>query len=189
MILFLNDTGVLQQYVTENDWWEKTDKTALFAHNVQYQELSNMDIYQEQAGRGVGGRMADVLQRIGFSSAATSLSGGVADALVSSSATNFILDPYIGVEQLNPSDWAQPIWDEVKQLNSGTNLGSSLFGETWSNSVFKAVGENNLLKDILEASQLQTTFDQDNHLGRQLELVAKLIKSKDSRGTCSPFIL
>ena len=55
--------GVLQQYVTENDWEEKTDKTALFAHNIQYQEVHKMDIYGIQSGRGVGGRMVDILKK------------------------------------------------------------------------------------------------------------------------------
>ena len=139
-----------------------------------------MDIYEKQAGRGVGGRIADVLLRNGFSAAATSING-VADALVSSVATNFILDPWLGLQKLNPSEWAQKVWDPIKLLNSGTNLGSSLFAETWSNSVLKAVGENNLLKDTLEATELQTTFN-DTELGVQLEIVAKLIKSKNSRG-------
>ena len=39
-LLWVANMGVLQQYCTENDWQEKTDKTALFAHNIQTKEVS-----------------------------------------------------------------------------------------------------------------------------------------------------
>lgn len=180
-LLWMANVGVLQQYVTQNNWWEQTDDTVLFAHNIQRDEVQNMDIYENQVGRGVGGRMADAMKRLGYSSVSVSLAG-IADAIVALSATTFTLDPWSGVERLNPMTWAQPLWNSIKNLNSASNIGSSLFGETWSNTVFKAVGESNLLKQTLDSVTLSTTFSEDNDLARQFELVSKLIKSKDARG-------
>ena len=180
-LLWVANVGVLQQHVTKDNWWELTDDTALFAHNIQYEEVHNMDIYENQVGRGVGGRMADVMKRNGYSSTSVSLAG-IADAIVSGLAATFILDPWAGLQKLNPMEWAQPIWSTVKELNSATNLGSSLFGETWSNNFFKAVGEYELLKDTLDTTTLATSFPDDNYLTQQLELVSKMIKSKETRG-------
>ena len=180
-LLWMANVGVLQKYVASKDrYWEDADDTVLFAHNIQQDEVQNMDIYENQVGRGVGGRMADVMQRSGYSSISVSLAG-IADAIVSSVATTFTLDPWAGVEKLNPMTWAQPLWNNIKKLNSASNIGSSLFGETWSNAIFKAVGENELLKDTLDSVTISTTFS-DDYVSRQFELVSKLIKSKDTRG-------
>lgn len=175
------NVGVLQQYVTLDNWWQLHEDTVLFAHNIQRDEVQNMDIYEAQVGRGVGGRMVDVLKRNGYSSTSVSMSG-IAEAVVTSLASTFTLDPWAGIQKLNPIHWAQPVWDNIKKLNSASNIGSSLFGETWSNAVFKAVGENELLKETLDATNLETNFPDDNYVASQFELVSKLIKTRVSRG-------
>ncbi len=180
-LLWVANMGVLQQYCTENDWSDKTSDTALFAHNIQYEETHNMDIYEQQAGRGVGGRMVDVLERNGFSPTSVSLNG-VADAIIALLATTIILDPWGGTDKLNSRPTAQPLWELMKKLNAGTNIGSNLFGETWANTLFKAVGENELLKDFIDSTSLATSFPEDNDLARQFELVSKLIKTQKARG-------
>jgi hypothetical protein len=179
-LLWIANMGVLQQYVTENDWEEKTDKTALFAHNIQYQEVHKMDIYGLQSGRGVGGRMVDILKKRGFSPGSVSVNG-IAETLVSSMISLFVLDPFAGLQKLNPIPWAQPLWNRIKKLNKVTKLGSNLFGETWSSLLFRAVGENQLVYDSLKSATLPTTFPKTD-LGNQLELVSKLMKNKDARG-------
>jgi len=47
----------------------------------------------------------------------------------------------------------------------------------------QGIGEVDLLFDALESVTLQTAFTQTNRLSRQFENVAKLIKTKDTRGT------
>ena len=172
--------GVLQDVVTKSNWREKTDKTALFAHNVQYDEVHKMDIFDQQAGRGVGGRMVDALLKNGVNAGTVSVNG-LADALVSNLASLFVLDPRTGFERLNPVPWAQPITENIKDLNNGTKLGSGLLGETWSNLLFQALGENEILYDSLVSVTLSTSFP-THYLGRQMELVSKLMKSKEGRG-------
>ena len=181
-LLWMANVGVLQQYVTEDNWWELSSKTELFGHNTQQEEVQNMDIYDDQIGRGLGGRIADISKENGYSSATVSLSG-IRDAVASFSALTFILDPWTGLNELNPIPWAQPLWNKIKELNAASKIGSSLFGETWSNSLLQAVGENRMLKDTIENTALVTDFPL-NELGGQLELVSKMIKSKDDRGKC-----
>ena len=179
-LLWVSNMGVLQEPVTKADWRDKTDKTALFAHNVQYDEVHKMDIFDTQAGRGVGGRMTDVLLRNGVNAGTVSLNG-LPDALVSASGSLFVLDPRVGFEKLNPIPWAEPLVDDVKNLNKATNLGSGLFGETWSNLLLQAIGENELLFDSLQSVSLDTEFPPE-YISAQMELAAKLIKTRSSRG-------
>ncbi len=141
-----------------------------------------MDVFDQQAGRGVGGRMSDVLYKSGLNTGTVSVNG-ISDALVSSLGSLFVLDPRVGFEKLNPIPWAEPLVDEVKYLNNGTNFGSGLFSETWSNLLFQALGENDLLYEALRSVTLATEFP-STYLGKQLELVSMLVKSKQTRGTC-----
>ncbi len=123
--------------------------------------------------------MADILGKKGFVSGTVSVNS-IANALVSSLTSLFVLDPS-GLEKFNPIPWSVPLWDTIKQLNKVTKLASNFFGETWSDILFKAVGENRLVYDSLRSTSLSTSFP-DNDLGRQMELIAKMIKTKDSRG-------
>jgi uncharacterized protein (DUF1501 family) len=60
-LTFFANMGVLQQSgVTENNWRTLHDKTSLFSHNTQTEETANVDIYDEFAGIGIGGRMLDI---------------------------------------------------------------------------------------------------------------------------------
>lgn len=147
----------------------------------QYDEVHKMDIFDNQAGRGVAGRMLDILLRNGVNTGTVSVNG-LADALVSALGSLFVLDPRVGFERLNPIPWAVPLVDQVKHLNNATYLGSGLFSETWSNLLYQAIGENDLLYESLRSVSLTTEFPTDTYLGKQMELVSKLIKSKETRG-------
>jgi len=147
----------------------------------QYDEVHKMDIFDDQAGRGVGGRILDILMKNGINTGTLSVNG-LADALVSAMGSLFVLDPRVGFERLNPMPWAQPLTEEIKNLNNATNLCSGLFSETWSNLLFQAIGENELLYEAIRSVSLSTEFPSE-YLGQQMELVSKLIKSKPTRGT------
>jgi hypothetical protein len=140
-----------------------------------------MDIFDQEAGRGVGGRITDVLLKRSIN-AGTVSTYGLANALVSTLASLFVLDPRVGFERLNPMPWAESIIDEIKNLNNATNLGSGLFAETWGNLLYQAIGENDILYNSLKDVSLPTEFPVDNNFGRQLNVVAKSVKTKSSRG-------
>jgi len=179
-LVFLANIGVLQEYVNATNWWQKTTKTQLFAHNIQQDEISFVDIFRQAAGFGVCGRMADMSRNAGFKAGSTSVSG-VAEALVSKLTPLFVVDPY-GIEKINPIPWAKDIIGSIKRLNKVERIGSSIYGETWSDMLLRALGENQLLYDAFTESSLNATFNEDNYLSLQFEAVSKLIKSRNVRG-------
>jgi uncharacterized protein (DUF1501 family)/uncharacterized protein (DUF1800 family) len=181
-LVFFANTGVLQQYVNKYNWWSNTRKTSLFAHNVQHDEVGYVDIYDQQTGLGICGRLVDLLssEAYGYDVGALSVSG-VAEALVSKLTPLFVINPY-EFEEVNPIPFKENVMTPIKLVNNANALGSSLYGETWSNLLFQALGENKLLFDALTETELDTDFP-ESHLGHQFESISRLVKSKDVRGT------
>lgn len=185
-LLFIANMGVLQEYATKSDWKSKTQDTALFAHNTQQNEVQRMDIFEDQAGRGVGGRMLDVLGTNGYKVNAVSTKGAT-DAL-SADDTPLIIVPSVDqYEKFDPMSSLGDISDpdryisRVKDLNAPSKLGSSLFSETYSSILHQGINENQLLFDALQGATLGTSFPSSN-IGNQLEAVATMMKTKDVRG-------
>jgi uncharacterized protein (DUF1501 family) len=179
---FVANIGVLQQYVTKENWRTASGATQLFAHNIQQEEINFMDIFDDEAGRGVCGRMLDILGLNGFKPGSISVNG-IANSLRARSSPSIVLDSS-GYQKFNPTapDFASEILDKVKEVNTAASIRSSLFGETWSNALFQTLGENELMFEELTNTFVNTTFPETD-LGRQLETVATVMKTKDVRGT------
>jgi hypothetical protein len=92
-----------------------------------------------------------------------------------------VVDPY-GIEKINPIPWAKDIIGSIKRLNKVERIGSSIYGETWSDMLLRALGENQLLYDAFTEYSLNATFNEYNYLSLQFEAVSKLIKSRNVRG-------
>lgn len=183
-LAFISNIGVLQEYATKENWHSKTDDTVLFAHNTQTSEVQNVDIFEAQAGRGVAGRMLDVLSGNGYH--ANAVSARDASEALSSRVTPMIVVPSLyDYDKFDPmsADSSDPdaFIDKVKELNSDTNLGSSLFTETYSAKLIRGLSENSLLYNALQSASLNTTFP-DHSIGEQFETVATMIKTKEVRG-------
>jgi hypothetical protein len=157
-LLWISNVGVLQTANTNKDnWWEQNTDTVLFAHNrkyrvfleiaqiilllmiikfmvsVQSDEVQNVDIFENQAGRGVGGRLADVLNRLGYNAGTISVRG-VSEALASSESPLTIVESD-GIEKFNPNPYStlsDSFVSQVRDINKATNIGSGLFAETWA---------------------------------------------------------
>lgn len=172
---------MLQEPVSKSDWKEKTSALNLFAHNFQQDDVKRMDIF-DLDGRGVGGRMSDVLMKNGLSAETISIDG-ITDTLVSAQGNLVVLDSKVGVEELNPIPWADPLLGKVKHLNNATNFGSGLFSDTWSNTLYEALGVNDLFYEALKSTKLSTEFPSGS-LGKQLALVSQAIQTKSERGMC-----
>lgn len=181
---FISNVGVLQEYASKEDWRKKTDDTVLFSHNTQTSEVQNVDIFEAQAGRGVGGRLLDVLGGNGFSANAISAKNA-AEALFSRVTPLIVVPSLAAYDKFDPmsADLSDPdiLIDKVKALNSETNLGSSLFTETYSSTLIRGLSENNLLYNALRDTTLNTTFP-GSSIGRQFETVATMMKTKTVRG-------
>ncbi len=91
-LLWVSNMGVLTEYVTNDDWLKKHGgETRLFAHNIQQQEVQNLDIFEEEVGRGVAGRMVDALLKSGLRADLVS-ANGIAEALVASETSQVVID-------------------------------------------------------------------------------------------------
>ena len=182
-LLFASNVGVLQQYVNKDNWRAGTGETALFAHNTQQSEVQKMDIFEAQAGRGVGGRMLDVLSKNGFNANAVSVDS-ISEALVSSFVDLLVIssDEYEKFDPISSfSSDPNVLFNKVSELNKATNLGSNLFAETYSSILHKGLAENLLLYEALQSTSLDTTFP-DSSISDQFQTTAKMMKTKDVRG-------
>jgi uncharacterized protein (DUF1501 family) len=181
-LMFVSNIGVLQEFATKANWREKHYETALFAHNAQQSEIQRMDIYEQQTGRGVGGRMLDVLSKSGYKTNALSISG--TPPILSSSMTPLLTVPsasgYEKVDVMSGSDTTYT--SRMKQLNQASKVGSSLMSETYSSLLQQGLDENELLYDALQTTTVDTTFPTDS-IGRQVQTAATLMKTRNVRGT------
>lgn len=151
---------------------------------VQADEAQAMDIYHDQAGTGVGGRMVDVLNRNGFA-ANTVSANGVTKSLTSAVSDTITVDSE-GLSKVasNPyTDLANDFTQRITNVNKAFNIGSGTFAETWSSTLTKGMGEIDELATTLQSTTLTQTFNGNNELSRQFETVAKMIKAKGSRGS------
>ncbi len=180
-LLFLSNIGVLQQPTTKDNWWQNNRETSLFAHNTQQDEINFVDIFDEEAGRGVGGRILDLLELNGYKPGAIS-TNGIASLIRSDSAPMVVIDSS-GYQQFNPTSvLTSSVASKVKEVNTASSVRSSFFAETWADSLMQSLSENDLMYDELSSTVLSVTFP-DTDLGRQLGTVAKVMKTKDVRGT------
>ena len=129
-LLWVSNMGIMERSTTKDRWWKDTTSTTLFAHNFQQREVQNMDIYKSHDGRGVGGRMVDAMKRLGYNAGLVSMNG-IVDALASDGASQIVVEPE-GFESFDPSSESPELLNAAKAVNSGTKVGSGLFGETWS---------------------------------------------------------
>ncbi len=61
--------------MTKYDDWMRESKVQLFAHNHMSRENEMMDVFQTNAGTGVGGRILDILKRNGYQTSANAVDG------------------------------------------------------------------------------------------------------------------
>jgi uncharacterized protein (DUF1501 family) len=178
---FFANFGVLQQPVNDKQLYlELNSKTALFSHNTQQQEIDSVDIADDTAGLGILGRMTDILNLNGYQTGTISVLGA-APALVSNKTPLLVVNSY-GYDKFNPVPWEIVDKTKIKEVNKASGVGSSLFGELWSDKLFQAMNENEILHAQMSAATTTAQF-QNNDIGRQLASIAKLIKTRDARKT------
>jgi uncharacterized protein (DUF1501 family) len=181
---FFANTGVLNRPVTKKNYWEVT-RTQLFAHNEMQAEAQRIDPFDGAPGTGVLGRMCDVLNAKGFYAqpitvedatvATVGAPGSLVDPLIVSSYGANEFDPKPEGEDFDP----RPFMD---QLNDATEFHSSLYAETWSKRLQKALHDNEALVAAIENTQLSQEFS-DSDYAQRLKAVSTLIESHDLRGT------
>ncbi len=160
------------------NYWILTN-TQLFAHNHQQRETKRIDPYDSDAGTGVVGRMADILNGLDHNVGSFSVDR-FSVALVGTpgvTQTPMIVNRY-GVPSVYLGD---DLAQTLPLLHNATPPGSGFFGETWSNELMTSLGTNALLGQELDDVTTNTPFP-TSYLSTQLQTVARLIATREARG-------
>jgi uncharacterized protein (DUF1501 family) len=182
-LLFFANTGVLTKETDKENYWRDTE-TQLFAHNFMQQAAQRIDPLKAEDGTGILGRMRDALTREGLSVGAFSLNVNSISLIGEPGVT---ASPMIlsgsGVSPFNQGASSTDMNVSIALLNGATKSESGVFGEWYSDTLTKSLSHNELLYNTLSGKETVTTFNSRSHLGRQLEMVAKMIDSRAERGT------
>ncbi len=181
-LAFISNIGTLQSPSDNTNWAENQKDTILFSHNSQTEESAFVDVLDVEAGIGIAGRILDALARKDTNphqTGAVSVSG-TSLPMVSETTPLLVVDPF-GFEEVNPSG-KYDISEEIKKVNSATHIGSSFFGDTWSNILHQSLAENALLFEKYNNAPLTAEFP-GNYFGLQLQTISKLMQTNVDRVT------
>ena len=183
-LAFFANAGVLNRPVDKDNYYERT-KTSLFGHDTMQAEAQKVDPFDGAPGTGILGRMCDVLKRIMYTPqpitvqdatiATVGVPGASIDPLTVSPYKTRHFNPTTEGETFDPMPY-------LKQLNDATTLQSSLYGETWSQRLQKALFDNQAILKAVTETTLVNAFP-DTDYASKLKAVATLIASHDQRGT------
>lgn len=176
-MLFFANTGVLSQPVNKDNYYVLTN-TQLFAHNHMQRETKRIDPYETTSGTGVLGRMSDVLTKQGHNVGSFSVDR-FSVALVGKPGVTE--SPIIINNRGVTPVYIDKSKDIIPNLHNISEEDSGIFAETWSASLMKAIGTNDLLSLELASRTTNTTFP-NTYLGNSLNTVARLMATRDIRG-------
>jgi len=181
--LFIANAGVLTKAVNKTNYRTET-VTQLFAHNTMQREAKRIDPFDAFVGSGVCGRMGDVLNAEGLITNAFSIDSNsvvlYGEPGVSASPSSVGSG---GIKSFNPN----PITDgaamreTIEDLNKATQKDSGFFAETWSSLLHDSLERNEKLDEAISAATITANFP-DSSLGRDFEIVSKLIQTHELRG-------
>lgn len=183
-LTFFANAGVINRPVNKDNYYDVT-KTQLFAHNHMVEEAQSLDPFDEAPGTGILGRMCDILNQKGFNAqpitvedttvATVGVPGVAVDPLSVSPYGSTAFYPSADGETFDPRPY-------LDRLNDSVEMQSSLYGETYSKRLQKALFDNEALVEALATTQLTQTFPETEY-GSKLQSVATLISSHAQRGT------
>ena len=176
-LIFFANTGVMSRPVTKKNYNLLT-QTQLFAHNHMQREAKRVDPYDTNSGTGVLGRVADVLTKNGNNVGSFSVDR-YSIALIGKPGMSDA--PMIVNRNGVPDKYLDDISDYIPNLHKETTADSGYFGETWSASLIEGLSTNDVLSAELKNVEVGTAFP-NSYLARQLETVARLIATRESRG-------
>lgn len=176
---FIANAGLMSEPVDVSNY--KNTLAQLFAHNDMQSNTQKVDLFDEFFGTGIQGRIAGILKDKGmpvnlFSISGTQVinvgeAGGQAPFIISSS----------GLPDFNKDPSILDMETVIRDLNNATRKDSGFFAETYANKLSEAMTVHEQLKAELDAVDVSTTFP-DSGTADQLKMVAKLMKTRESRG-------
>ena len=85
------------------------------------------------------------------------------------------------IEQFAPKPSTESFVPAIENINGASSWRSSVFAETWSSVLRESIEQNTVAFRALESSEVQVEFPKSS-IGKQLQTVARLIKSRKCRG-------
>jgi uncharacterized protein (DUF1501 family) len=183
-LTFFANAGVINKPVNKDNYYELT-KTSLFGHNTMMEEAQKVDPYDDIPNTGILGRMCDRLKRKGFNAQPITVQdASIATVGIPGVAVDPLLVSAYDTNKFNPSNQGEDfdVSGHLGNLNDANMLQSSLYGETWSKVLQKAIFDNELILKALSSTQLMTTFS-DHEYSSKLKVISSLIASHKQRGT------
>jgi uncharacterized protein (DUF1501 family) len=182
-LAFFANAGVLNTPVNKDNYYKST-KTSLFGHNTMREEAQKIDPYDGLPGTGILGRMCDRLKRNGFNAQPITVQdASIATVGVPGEAVDPLLVSAYFMNEFNPSNKGESfdVKDYVGNLNAATSIQSSIYGETWSRILQKALYDNESILKALSTTQLKTSFPETEYSSK-LKVISMLIASHKQRG-------
>jgi hypothetical protein len=192
LTLFANTGAVSNNGMTKANY-ASLSTVQLFAHNTMQRETKTIDPKGNVLGTGVLGRLAEVLYKKGFRTNSIAIDNLSIAVVAESSAKS---PPPITVSRNGPAPFApKPSLETLNtkqyalQLNAQKTVGnvSSLFGETFSRELVGGIRLASKLESTLAASTLGPGWPTNSvlvpNLGRQFQMVSRMIQTHNGRGT------
>jgi uncharacterized protein (DUF1501 family) len=179
---FIANAGLMSEPVDVNNY--RQTPVQLFAHNDMSLETKRGDLFQESAGTGVHGRIADILNSKGMPTNIFSISGTQAINIgePGSGSAPFILSG-TGLSPFNNAPSIQNMDAVIADLNNATKKDSGVFAETYASKLSESMSSHDLLKTELDAveDQIVTPFPSGG-IGDQFKMVSQLMLTRENRG-------
>jgi cullin-associated NEDD8-dissociated protein 1 len=177
--LFIANAGMLTEPITKDEYIKKQKRVPmpLFAHNTQMRYAQTMDGLNAERNNGVLGRILDVMDANGTSTASYMVAGSASFALNPVSSPSFDLIDRRG-DVTVPSKNSDELLSSIDNLTSAAS--TSPLAELWAGQLRRSLNRSVVLNDYLEKTTLTETGWVDSYgtgLAAQLQTTAKLIKA------------
>jgi len=177
---FVTNIGGLVEPITKRQFQRGQGRRCmgLFSHSDQILGAQTLQCQSgNSASRGAGGRLGDSLaaQAQKFRTASFSVSG-VAPWSQGFDTHTEILDQGTGAVRLREYQSLKTVVGNITQVKHG-----QIYSEEYVQQLGRAIDDSEELGKYLETATLQASWNTGYSLSRQLQQVAKVIKSRDAR--------
>mmetsp|Transcript_11814 Transcript_11814/g.16547 ORF Transcript_11814/g.16547 Transcript_11814/m.16547 type:complete len:853 (-) Transcript_11814:109-2667(-) len=188
-LIFFTNTGVLGEPSTTDGYRDSTP-ARLFSHDGMQREAKRVDVFDEEMGTGILGRITDALYKKGLSPGKTAIDSNTiaATSQPGSGSPSANIVGNAGVRKFMPQDTASMNREQMKEaigdLNNVTKAHSGFMAKTWSNALLDSLAQNELLYATLVSTETTAEFG-DSSLEKKMKIISKMIKTYETRGVDS----
>lgn len=187
-LLFMANTGVINNHAMTKTNYRDLTATQLFSHNFMQDEIQKIDPFHDAPGTGVLGRAADALsdnfsvQKITINAPSIALVGNPGDS------TPPVTVSQRGAEEFNQRAYHENNFDleaYARDLNGETELMSNVFGQTFSQEYIDGVEASQYFTAAFDSATLSSAWDgkPQDELWQKFNTISKLIKKRQDRGS------